>query len=93
VNFFHEAMDPFLDLEFQNKIISTMVSPSFPHLRRISIFDYVVWNKVEESDVWKPSLHHIPLFGVAKRLRSSEVDPVDYDGFFEQILSTAEEFW
>lgn len=85
------AMDPFFDLEFQNKIISTMVSPRFPHLRRMSISDYVVWNKV--GDVWKPSLHRIPLFGIAKRLRSGEVNPVDYDGFFEQILSTAEEFW
>ena len=70
-----------------------MILPRFPHLRRMSIFDYVVWNKVQEADVWKPSLHLLPFFEVAKRLRSGEVNPVDYDGFFEQILSTAEEFW
>jgi hypothetical protein len=62
-------------------------------MRRISISDFVVWNKVVEDDVWKPSLHLIPLLCVAKRLRGGEVNVVDYDGFFEQILSTAEEFW
>ena len=70
-----------------------MISPRFPQIRRISISDYVVWNKVQEDDVWKPSLHLISLLGVAKRLRSGEVNLVDYDGFFERILSTAEEFW
>jgi hypothetical protein len=86
-------MDPFFDLELQNEIISTMISPRFPHLRRMSISDYLVWNKSQDSDVWKPSLHRIPLLWVAKRLRSGEVNPVDYDGLFEQILSTADEFW
>ncbi|KAF8804915.1 hypothetical protein BYT27DRAFT_7169820 [Phlegmacium glaucopus] len=86
-------MDPFFDLELQNKIISTTISPRFPHLRCVSISDYLVWNKVYGDDVWKPSLHRIPLLLVAKRLRSGEVNPVDYDGFFERILSTAEEFW
>ena len=85
-------MDPFFDLEFQNRIISTTISPAFTHLRRISICDYMVWNKVQEDNIWKPSLYRIPLLGVAKRLRSGEVNPVDYDGFFEHILSTAEEF-
>lgn len=74
-------------------MISTVISPRFPQLRRISIFDCVVWNKVQEDDVWKPSLHLVPLLTVAKRLRSGEVNPVDYDGFFERILSTAEDFW
>jgi len=87
------CMDPFFDLDLQNKIISTIFSPRFPYLRRMSISDYVVWNKVQQDDVWKPSLHRISLIGVAKRLNSGEVNPVDYDGFFEQILSTAEEFW
>lgn len=85
--------DPFFDLELQYKLISTLLSPRFPQLRRISISSYVVWNKVQEDDVWKPSLHLYPLLFVAKRLRSGEVNPVDYDGFFERILSTAEEFW
>ena len=71
-----------------------MISPRFPQIRRISISDYVVWNKVQdEDDVWKPSLHLIPLLWVAKRLKSGEVNLVDYDGFFKRILSTAEEFW
>ena len=85
--------DPFFDLELQIESISTVISPKFPQLRRISISDYMVWNKVEEDDVWKPFLHLIPLLQVAKRLKSVEVNPVDYDGFFERILSTAEEFW
>lgn len=59
----------------------------------MSISNYFVWNKVREDDVWKPSLYRIPLLCVAKRLKSGEVNPVDYDGFFEKILSTAEEFW
>ena len=70
-----------------------MVSLGFPQIRRISISDDVVWNKVQEDNVWKPSLHLVPLLSVAKRLESGQVDVVDYDGFFEQILSTAEEFW
>ena len=74
-------------------MISTIILPKFPQLRRISFSDYVVWNKVQEDDVWKPSLHLVPLIFVAKRLRSGEVNPVDYDGFFERILSIAEEFW
>ena len=86
-------MDPFFDLELQNKLISTIISPRFPHLRCMSISNYIVWNKVQEDNAWKPSLHHISLLWVARRLRSGEVNPVDYDGFFEKILSTAEEFW
>lgn len=86
-------MDPFFDLELQSKLISTVISLGFPQIRRISLSDYVVWNKVQEGDVWKPSLHLIPLLCVAKLLRSGEVNFVDYDGFFEQILSTEEEFW
>jgi hypothetical protein len=62
-------------------------------MHRMSISEYVVWNKVEEDDVWKPSLHLVPLLWVAKRLRSGEVNVVDYDGFFERILSIAEDFW
>ena len=85
-------MDPSFDLELQNKLISTVISPRFPQVRRISISDYAVWNKVQEDDVWKPSLHILPLIWVARRLRC-EVRSVDYDRFFEQILSTAAEFW
>ena len=70
-----------------------MVSLGFPQIRRISISDDVVWNKVQEDNVWKLSLNLIPLLSVAKRLRSGQVNVVDYDGFFEQILSTAEGFW
>ena len=88
-----EQIDPFFDLELQNKLISTVISARFPQVRRISISDNVVWNKVQEDDVWKPSLHILPLIWVAKRLRSGKVNFVDYDGFFEQILSTAAEFW
>ena len=87
------CFDPFFDLELQNKIISTIFMPRFPYLRCMSISDYVVWNKVQQDDVWKPSLHSIPLIEVAKRLNSGEVNFVDYDGFFAQILSTAEVFW
>ena len=70
-----------------------MVSLEFPQIRRISISGYVVWNKVQEDNVWKPSLHLVPLLSVAKQLRSGQVNVVDYDGFFERILSTAEGFW
>ena len=84
---------PFFDFGFQSKVFSTVVLPRFPQLRRISISDYVVWNKVQEDNVWKPSLHLVPLLQVAKLLRSVEIKSVDYDGFFERILSTAEEFW
>lgn len=87
-------MDPLFDLELQNKLISTMISPRFPQLHRISISNLVVWNKVQEDDVWKPSFRVAPsLLSVAKILKSGEVNFVDYDGFFERILSTAEEFW
>ena len=86
-------MGPFFDLEFQNKLISTVISPRFTQVRRISFSDYVVWNKVQEDDVWKPFLHLIPLLCVAKQLRSGVYNVVDYNGFFGGILSTAEEFW
>lgn len=70
-----------------------MISPRFPQLHRVSISNLAVWNKVQEDNVWKPSLRLVPLLGVAKLLRSGEVNLVDYDGFFERILSTAEEYW
>ena len=88
-----EELDILFNLEYQSELFSTLVSPRFSQLRRISMSDYVVWNKVQEDDVWKPSLHLVPLLQVAKLLRSVEIKSVDYDGFFERILSTAEEFW
>ena len=86
-------MDSFFDLELQNKLFSTIILPAFPQLRSISISNHVIWNKAKEDDVWKPYLHLVPSLSMARRLRSGQVDFVDYDGFFEGILSTAEEFW
>ena len=85
-------MGPLFDLELQHEIISTIISPKFPHLCCTTISDSVAWNKIQEDEVWKPSLR-VPLLWISKRLRSSEVNSIDYNGFFEQILSTTEEFW
>ena len=87
-------MGPLFDLELQNKIISTIVSPKFPHLRCMSVSDYIAWNKVPEDGVWKPSLHRISFSLFAERLRRGfMVKPIDYDNFLEQIRPTAKELW
>ena len=85
------SLDPRFDLEWQHKIISTIFSPRLPQLRRTIISNCVVWDKIQENDVWKPSLR-ASLLWFAGQLRDPKVYPVNYDGFFEQILSIAEEF-
>ena len=82
--------DLLFDLKLQIKLISTVILPRFPQMRCFSISDYVVWNKFEEDEAWKPSLHLVPLLEVAERLRRGNVNFVDYDGFLKRILSTAE---
>jgi len=52
----------------------------------------MVWNKIQEDDVWKLSLR-LPLLSVAKRLKSGEVNPsIDYDDYFF-FQSTMKEFF